>query len=76
MPSESPDLNALAWDAARLGEAIQLLARKARLLLHAAQDPSQGALPGDLDTTDSAALAQWVKRHILYKEVLKCQREK
>jgi ATP-binding cassette subfamily B protein len=57
MPRESPDLNALAWDAARLGEAIQLLARKARLLPHAAHAP---APPGDLETTDSASLAQRV----------------
>jgi ATP-binding cassette subfamily B protein len=59
MPSELPDLNALAWDAARLGEAIESLARKARLLPHA----TQLAIPDaarEATTTDSAALAQWV----------------
>jgi hypothetical protein len=57
-----------------LGEAIELLARKARLLLHPAQAPStipfdsaqglraQGAPSPDLATTDSAALSQWVNR--------------
>ncbi|MBI3915129.1 MAG: hypothetical protein HY327_13200, partial [Chloroflexi bacterium] len=55
--SNSRDLNLLAWDSARLGEAIESLARKARLLPHPVQSP---APPDDLETTDSAALARWV----------------
>ncbi len=63
MPYELPDLNTLAWDSVRLGEAIESLARKARLLPHPVPSTiAQGAPapPDDLETTDSAALAQWV----------------
>jgi ATP-binding cassette subfamily B protein len=56
-PSHSNDLNALAWDAARLGEAIELLARKARLLPHPAQLPAPDET---FAPTDSAALALWI----------------
>jgi ATP-binding cassette subfamily B protein len=62
-PNNSHDLDALAWDAARLGEAIESLARKARLLPHsapatrfAAQDLS--APDETIAATDSAGLAQ------------------
>ncbi len=57
MPRAMHDLDALAWDSARLGEAIELLARKARLLEQPAQSP---APPGDLATADRVALARWV----------------
>ncbi|MBI4788817.1 MAG: ABC transporter ATP-binding protein [Chloroflexi bacterium] len=63
MPRSSPDLDALAWDAARLGEAIELLARKARLLPHPAPATVARDFPApsaDLATNDPAALAQWV----------------
>jgi ATP-binding cassette subfamily B protein len=53
----SHDLTALGWDSAHLGEAIEALARRARLLPHPAQAP---APPDDLASTDPAALAQWV----------------
>ncbi|MDE3090310.1 MAG: ABC transporter ATP-binding protein [Chloroflexota bacterium] len=58
-PSYSHDLNALAWDAARLGEAIELLARKARLLPHPVQLPAPDETR-EAAATDSAALGQWV----------------
>jgi ATP-binding cassette subfamily B protein len=64
-PNNSHNLNALAWDAAHLSEAIELLARKARLLPHsapatrfAAQDLS--APDEAVAATDSAGLAQWI----------------
>ena len=50
--------DALAWDAARLGEAMELLARKAQLLPRPA---SSSAPPGGLATADPAALAQSVQ---------------
>jgi hypothetical protein len=51
------DLNSLAWDSARLGEAIELLARKARLLSHSVQLPAPDAA---FTTSDATALAQWI----------------
>jgi ATP-binding cassette subfamily B protein len=50
-------IDALAWDAARLGEAMELLARKARLLPHPA---ASAAPPGEFATADPTALAQSV----------------
>jgi ATP-binding cassette subfamily B protein len=50
-------IDAWAWDVAHLGEAMELIARKARLLPRAA--PSS-APPGGLATADPAALAQSV----------------
>jgi ATP-binding cassette subfamily B protein len=57
MSGNPHDLDVLAWDSARLGEAIEALAHKARLLQHPAQ---ASAPPADLEPADSAALAQWV----------------
>ncbi len=51
------NLDALAWDAPRLGEALELLARKPRLLAHATPAP---APPAGLAAADPAALGQWV----------------
>jgi ATP-binding cassette subfamily B protein len=55
--SKTLDLVALSWDTAHLGEAIQVLTRRARLV----PIPAQAAiLSADFDLSDSASVAQWV----------------
>ena len=57
MSSDLQFLRALAWDPARLAEAIEALARRARLLPHLMQAPTPLAEPPALD---SDSLARWV----------------
>jgi ATP-binding cassette subfamily B protein len=58
MAQDSTDLHALAWPASRLGEAIELMARKAKLLPDSPEAPAP--LP-ELPQSDDAALGQWVE---------------
>lgn len=58
MLQPSLDLNSLAWPASRLGEAVELLAHKARLATHPA---SSLASPADIEQAGDAALEQWVE---------------
>ncbi len=63
LSNSSHDLDALAWDTARLGEAIELLARKARLLPHPVSSTWARDVPASDEPasfTDAATLAQWV----------------
>ncbi|MBI3980065.1 MAG: ATP-binding cassette domain-containing protein [Chloroflexi bacterium] len=59
MQQDPEGLEGLAWPPARLGEAIELLARRAGLLPGPVEAP---APPDNLDQADEATLGQWVDR--------------
>jgi len=55
---KTPDLHTLAWPASRLGEAIELLARKGRLLPQPVEAP---APPENLGQTGDEVVGRWIE---------------
>jgi ATP-binding cassette subfamily B protein len=55
--TQPSDLHALAWPASRLGEAIELLVRKGRLLPHPGE---VAAPPENFEQADDEALGRWI----------------
>jgi len=54
---DTVDLHTLAWTPSRLGEAVELLARKGKLLPHPVEAPVP---PGNLGQADDEALGRWI----------------